>query len=363
MNYPVWALTTAGGGLLIALMAVFHVYIAHFAVGGGLFLVLLEKKAYARQSDELLGYLKRHARFFLLLTMVLGGITGVGIWFTIALLNPAATSSLIHTFVFGWATEWVCFVGEIIALFIYYYTFGKMRPAQHLRIGWLYFIFAWLSLFLIKGQPGLLNFPAAIHGWHANYLTDRGTEACYRCHPSRPGGPTRCLRGIHAATMDCTHCHGTLEDHALSLLKGEKIAGKLGAERLMRHIEPRMVATLDQINARTPWINEPDCLNCHVDFKRPDPATANAFNQWTSGPEALYRIRHDQTKSMMCEACHGSTHAVYPATNILDAQRDNIQPLQYQGNNRSIGRKNCRLCHTKARTGVGHHPLPATAGF
>ena len=165
MNYPVWELTTAGGGLLIALMAVFHVYVAHFAVGGGLFLVLLEKKAYAERSGELLGYLKQHSRFFLLLTMVFGGMTGVGIWFTIALLNPEATSILIHTFVFGWATEWVCFVGEIVALFIYYYTFGKMQPAQHLRIGWLYFIFAWLSLFLING---IIDFMLTPGDWLAN---------------------------------------------------------------------------------------------------------------------------------------------------------------------------------------------------
>ena len=115
MNYPIWELTTAGGGLLIALMAVVHVYVAHFAVGGGLYLVLLQRKAYAERSPEMLAYLKRHARFFLLLSMVFGGITGVGIWFTIALLNPAATTTLIHTFVFGWATEWVCFVGEIVA--------------------------------------------------------------------------------------------------------------------------------------------------------------------------------------------------------------------------------------------------------
>ena len=82
-------------------------------------------------------------------------------------------------------------------------------------------------------------------------------------------------------------------------------------------------------------------------LKRPDMATANAFNQWTSGPEALYRLRHDDTRSMMCEACHGATHAVYPAYNILDRERDNIQPQQYQGNNRTIGRENCRLCHTR----------------
>lgn len=44
MNYPVWELTTYGGGFLIALIAVVHVLVSHFAVGGGAFLVLLEKK-------------------------------------------------------------------------------------------------------------------------------------------------------------------------------------------------------------------------------------------------------------------------------------------------------------------------------
>ena len=41
MNYPVWQLEFAGGGLLIAMMAVIHVFISHFAVGGGLFLVVI----------------------------------------------------------------------------------------------------------------------------------------------------------------------------------------------------------------------------------------------------------------------------------------------------------------------------------
>jgi cytochrome bd-type quinol oxidase subunit 1 len=151
MNYPVWELYYAGGGLLIAFIAVVHVYVAHFAVGGGLFLVLTEMKAYREQSHEILVYTKRHTKFFLLLTMVFGGITGVGIWFTISLLSPGATSTLIHLFVFGFATEWVCFLAEIIALFIYYYQFEKMKPSSHLVIGWLYFMFAWLSLFLING--------------------------------------------------------------------------------------------------------------------------------------------------------------------------------------------------------------------
>lgn len=159
MEYPIWELTTFGGGFFIALIAVFHVFVSHFAVGGGLFLPLFEKMAYDRQSDELLDYVRKHTRFFLLVTMVFGGMTGVGIWVTISALAPQATSTLIHTFVFGWATEWVFFLLEITALLIYHYRFTKMSRKNHLTIGWLYFVFAWLSLFLITGIVGFMLTP------------------------------------------------------------------------------------------------------------------------------------------------------------------------------------------------------------
>ncbi|MCK5070312.1 MAG: cytochrome ubiquinol oxidase subunit I, partial [Desulfocapsa sp.] len=151
MNYPVWLLDTFGGGTLIALIAVVHVYVSHFAVGGGLFLVITEMKGLREKSPAILDYTKKHARFFLLLTMVFGGLTGVAIWFTIALLSPSGTSSLIHTFVFAWAIEWVFFTIEIIALLIYYYTYGRMDRRNHLIIGWIYFGAAWMSLFVING--------------------------------------------------------------------------------------------------------------------------------------------------------------------------------------------------------------------
>ncbi|MBU1545865.1 MAG: cytochrome ubiquinol oxidase subunit I, partial [Proteobacteria bacterium] len=159
MNYPVWQLDFFGGGLLIALIAILHVYIAHFAIGGGLFLVLTEMKGYREGSQPILDYTRQHTKFFLLLTLVLGAMTGVGIWFTIALIAPAATSILIHNFVFGWAIEWVFFLGEIVAILIYYQTFGRMERRSHLLIGWLYFIFAWLSLFAINGIIGFMLTP------------------------------------------------------------------------------------------------------------------------------------------------------------------------------------------------------------
>jgi len=159
MEYPIWHLGSLAGGFWIALIGTFHVFLAHFAVGGGLYLVLSEIYARRLNSPVLIAHVKKHTRFFLLITMVAGGVTGVGIWFTIGLLSPQATSTLIKVFVYGFATEWVFFLAEIIALIIYYYGFDHMDPADHIRIGWFYFLFAFLSLFMINGIIGFMLTP------------------------------------------------------------------------------------------------------------------------------------------------------------------------------------------------------------
>lgn len=169
MDYPVWHLTAFGGGFWIILIAVLHVFVAHFAVGGGLFLVLTEVRARKLGSRPMLDYLHRHARFFLLLTMVFGGLSGVGIWLTISVLAPQATLVLVRTFVWGWATEWVFFAGEIAALLVYYYGFDRLDAKTHLRVGLLYFVFAFLSLFTINGIIGFMltpgDWPATLDFW------------------------------------------------------------------------------------------------------------------------------------------------------------------------------------------------------
>jgi mono/diheme cytochrome c family protein len=161
MNYPVWFVPAFGGGLLIALVAIVHVFVSHFAVGGGLYLVMAERKAIKEKSQAIMAFVKKHTKFFMLLTMVFGGLTGVAIWFVISLIHPAATSILIHTFVFGWAAEWVFFLVEIVALFVYFYTFGTMDDRTHQIIGWIYFGAAWMSLFLITGIIDFMLTPGA----------------------------------------------------------------------------------------------------------------------------------------------------------------------------------------------------------
>ena len=150
MNYPLWQIGIPGG-LLIALVAVVHVFISHFAVGGGAYLVLLERKANSNHDAGLLEYVRKHSRFFALVTLVMGVVTGVGIWFTIGLVSPEATSSLIHTFVWGWAIEWVFFFVEIAAALVYAYGWDRLDSTAHMAVGWVYFVAAWASLVVING--------------------------------------------------------------------------------------------------------------------------------------------------------------------------------------------------------------------
>jgi cytochrome bd ubiquinol oxidase subunit I len=95
--------------------------------------------------------LKRFSRFFLILTNVFGAISGIGIWFIIGLISPQATSSLIRLFGFVWGLEWGIFILEIVTLIFYYYGWEKMDPKLHMKLGWLYAITAFFSLFAING--------------------------------------------------------------------------------------------------------------------------------------------------------------------------------------------------------------------
>jgi mono/diheme cytochrome c family protein/cytochrome bd-type quinol oxidase subunit 1 len=150
LNYPHWQLAIPGG-MLIALVAVLHVFVSHFAVGGGFFLVVTESLARRQKDAAMLDYCRRHSRFFALLTLVFGAISGVGIWFTIGLVSPEATSSIIHTFVWAFAIEWVFFFVEIAAAIIYYKTWDTIPARDHQILGWIYFVAAWMSLFVING--------------------------------------------------------------------------------------------------------------------------------------------------------------------------------------------------------------------
>lgn len=145
-----------------------------------------------------------------------------------------------------------------------------------------------------SGSPGLPSLSHAIHGKHI--AMDDGTMqgTCYQCHP---GPKTKCLRGaMFKAGYNCYSCHGG------------------------------MAAVADP--QRRPWLDEPRCANCHA-------------SNYHENPNTLYRfsVGHE---GVMCQACHGSPHAIYPSLEALD----NKQSIWLQGYAGTISK--CQVCHTNS---------------
>ncbi len=124
MDFPIFQLPLLGNRLLIAIVGVVHVLISHgCAIGGSLVVVWLEyrfiKTGDGRWND--LAY--RILRILIILTTTLGALSGVGIWFTTAVVSPQGIGSLLRTFFWAWAIEWVIFVIELL-LFLSYTSPG-----------------------------------------------------------------------------------------------------------------------------------------------------------------------------------------------------------------------------------------------
>jgi mono/diheme cytochrome c family protein len=107
-------------------------------------------------------WLRKYARFFLIVTSVFGASTGVGIWVAIGLVQPQATQHLIRGFVMGWATEWVVFMAEMACITVYYYGWDRLSPEKHLKVGYLYALCSWLTLVVING---ILTFMLTSSNW------------------------------------------------------------------------------------------------------------------------------------------------------------------------------------------------------
>ncbi len=165
MNYPQWVIEGVGGPGVIGLIAVAHVFISQFAVGGGLFLPITEYLARKRGDTEMMDYVHTHTRFFTILTSVVGAMFGVGIWFAIGLVHPDATAFLIRNFVLAWTIEWVWFFLEILSLVVYYYGWKTLSPRTHQMVGWVYMFTALMTLVTING---ILTFMLSPGDWLEN---------------------------------------------------------------------------------------------------------------------------------------------------------------------------------------------------
>jgi hypothetical protein len=199
--------------------------------------------------------------------------------------------------------------------------------------------------------PGVNSLTRSMHSKHADVIApDTGMtlnntanrSACYQCHP---GSETRCLRGAMgsavaadgSAAMQCQSCHGTMSQ----------------------------VGAAD----RTGWLDEPTCQQCHTgsatqnngQLRYTSVFTSNgtprvpvsqmfATNPNTPLPDkSLYRFSKGHG-GLQCSACHGSTHAEFPAAH----RNDNLQNIAAQGH--AGTRANCTSCHPSMPSTVSGGP-------
>jgi mono/diheme cytochrome c family protein len=173
MDFPLYYLDLMGNRLLIAMIATLHVWINHaLAVGFIPLVVLLEyiafriRKVEPEQSTALDGLAKRMMAVGFILTTSIGALTGVGIWFAAALVNPAAIGSLIRVFYGAWFTEWLVFVLEVIFIMAFYLLWkgsaaSEAAKRRHIAFGGALTIFSWLTMGIIVAILGFQMDPGS----------------------------------------------------------------------------------------------------------------------------------------------------------------------------------------------------------
>ncbi|MBD3750631.1 MAG: cytochrome c [Sphingobacteriales bacterium] len=183
MDFPMFHLDWLNDRFLIAMIAILHVFINHgLAVGFIPYITWLEQKgvtdAGKNQITDLdwdnLVYKKMKIAF--IITTTIGAMTGVGIWFSVALVSPASLGSLIRVFYFAWFTEWLVFVTEVVLILIYFLTWNNSNKSlkaktRHIRFGWYLSIFSWFTMAIIVAILGFMMDPG---NWNNNHTFFNG---------------------------------------------------------------------------------------------------------------------------------------------------------------------------------------------
>lgn len=150
--YPVNDYDPLMKGLIIGGMGIFHVFLAQFAIGGGLLMCYFQKISTKKNAHPAIRqFLDGYFKALVLISFVLGAVTGVGMWFTSVQIGPHTIGLMIDHFHWFWATEWIFFCIEVVAGYTYYRYHNKLDQKTAFRLLALYSFAAWASLFWING--------------------------------------------------------------------------------------------------------------------------------------------------------------------------------------------------------------------
>ena len=173
MDFPVFHLDFFGNRWLIATIAILHVLINHgLAVGMMPLVAAMEWYGHKKQDPRWDRLAYKILFFCFLITTTVGALTGVGIWFSVSLVNPYSIASLIRVFFWAWFTEWLVFVTEVCLILAYTLTWkkwssqGPEAKKRHIRLGFALAFASWVTMAIIVAILGFMMDPG-------NWMTDR----------------------------------------------------------------------------------------------------------------------------------------------------------------------------------------------
>lgn len=150
-QYPVNEFGPLMKGMVIGGLGIFHVFLAQFAIGGGMLLCYFEWLAQKGKEPNARRFSDGFFKVLVLVSFVAGALTGVGMWFTSIQVSPVTIGLMIDEFHWIWAIEWLFFSLEICAGYTFY-RFGPRLPDKvRMRLLVAYSVAAWASLFWING--------------------------------------------------------------------------------------------------------------------------------------------------------------------------------------------------------------------
>jgi cytochrome bd ubiquinol oxidase subunit I len=149
--YPVNDFGPLMKGMVIGGVGILHVFLAQFAIGGGMLLWYFERLAQRGKERDARTFVDGYFQYLVLISFVLGALTGVAIWFTTIQVGARTIGLMIDQFHWLWATEWVCFSVEVAAGYAFVRVGRQLSDRARIRLLGLYSVASWLSLFFING--------------------------------------------------------------------------------------------------------------------------------------------------------------------------------------------------------------------
>jgi hypothetical protein len=149
--YPINDFGPAMKGMAIGGLGIVHVFLAQFGIGGGLLLCYFQWLAQTGKEPLARKFIDGYFKFVVLVSFVLGAITGVGMWFMTIQVSARTIGAMVGAFHWIWAIEWLFFCLEIVAGYCFYRYGPRLDDRRRMTLLAIYSLASWFSLFWING--------------------------------------------------------------------------------------------------------------------------------------------------------------------------------------------------------------------